>query len=40
MNEYTKDTSDVHAVGEDVFISFDPLRVSLYAADTEEVLSK
>ena len=40
VNEYTKDTSDVHAVGEDVFISFDPLRVSLYAADTEEVLSK
>ena len=40
INEYTKDTSEVHADGEKVFISFDPERVSLYAADTEEVLSK
>ena len=40
MNEYTKDTSTVHADGERVFVSFDPNRVSLYTADTGEVLSK
>ena len=40
INEYTKDTSDVHADGEKVFISFDPDRVSLYQADTEEVISQ
>ena len=39
INEYTKDTSAVHPDGEKVFISFDPERVSLYAKDTEEVLS-
>lgn len=39
INEYTKDTSDVHEDGEKVFISFDPKRVSLYDAETEEVLS-
>ena len=39
VNEYTKDTSAVHPDGERVFISFDPNRVSLYTADTEEVLS-
>ena len=38
-NEYTKDTTDVHADGERVFLSFDPARISLYQADTEEVLS-
>ena len=40
VNEYTKDTSTVHQDGERVFVSFDPNRVSLYTADTGEVLSK
>ncbi len=40
VNEYTKDTSAVHADGERVCISFDPNRVSLYVAETGEVLSK
>ena len=40
INEYTKDTSNVHQDGERVFISFDPEKISLYAKDTEEVLSK
>ena len=39
INEYTKDTTEVHADGEKVHISFDPNRISLYTADTEEVLS-
>ena len=34
-----KDTTAVHADGEKVHISFDPNRISLYTADTEEVLS-
>jgi len=29
----------VHTDGEKVFLSFDPLRISLYDAQTEEVLS-
>ena len=40
VNEYTKDTATVHADGERVCISFDPNRVSLYVAETGEVLSK
>ena len=40
INEYTKDTSDVHNDGERVFISFDPEKISLYAKETEEVISK
>ena len=40
INEYTKDATGVHGDGEQVFVSFDPSRVSLYAADTGEVLSK
>ena len=40
VNEYTKDTSAVHADGERVYLSFDPERISLYVADTEEVLSR
>jgi len=40
INEYTKDHQTVYENGKDVFISFDPNRVSLYAADSEEVLSK
>ncbi len=39
VNEYTKDTTDVHADGEKVFISFDPNRISLYEGDSGEVLS-
>ena len=40
VNEYTKDTSSVHEDGEKVFLSFDPNRISLYVAETGEVLSK
>ena len=40
VNEYTKDVSTVHEIGEDVHISFDPLRISLYASESGEVLSK
>ena len=39
VNEYTKDTQTVHTDGERVWLRFDPLRISLYRADTEEVLS-
>ena len=39
INEYTKDTAKVHEVGENVFISFDDTRISLYD-EAEEVLSK
>lgn len=39
INEYTKDTNEVHQVGEDVHIHFDPSRVSLYDRDGE-VLSR
>ena len=40
VNEYTKDTATVHADGKEVFLSFDPERVSLYVEETGEVLSK
>jgi len=40
VNEYTKDTASVHEDGEKVFLSFDPDRISLYVAETGEVLSK
>ena len=40
LNEYTKDISSVHSDGERVHVSFDPMRVSLYVAETGEVLSK
>ena len=39
VNEYTKDTTQVHPDGERVFLSFDPARISLYEAESEEVLS-
>ena len=39
VNEYTKDTTQTHCDGERVHLSFDPGRVSLYRADTEEVIS-
>ena len=40
VNEYTKDTASVHEDGKKVCLSFDPNRVSLYVAETGEVLSK
>ena len=40
VNEYTKDASEVHPDGAQVFLRFDPNRVSLYEAETGEVLSK
>ena len=39
VNEYTKDSTHVYEDGAPVHISFDPKRVSLYRADTEEVIS-
>ena len=39
LNEYTKDVDSAKADGEEVHISFNPRRVSLYRKDTEEVLS-
>ena len=39
VNEYTKDTINVHEAGEKVHINFDPARISLYVAQTGEVLS-
>ena len=39
VNEYTKDTSDVHEAGERVHLRFDAGRISLYKAETGEVLS-
>ncbi|MBQ2989730.1 MAG: ABC transporter ATP-binding protein [Clostridia bacterium] len=39
INEYTKDTTDVHEAGERVHISFDAARISLYD-EAEEVLSR
>ncbi len=39
VNEYTKDTSTVHDAGERVHLRFDAARISLYAAQSGEVLS-
>ena len=39
VNEYTKDTTEVHEDGEKVFLNFDPARISVYKADTEEVIT-
>ena len=38
VNEYTKDTTMIHSDGEQVHLSFDPMRISLYDK-SEEVLS-
>lgn len=38
VNEYTKDTTVIHPVGERVHIRFDPASVSLYESETGEVL--
>jgi iron(III) transport system ATP-binding protein len=40
VNEYTKDAVSVHEDGEKVFLNFDPNRISLYEAETGEVLSR
>ncbi len=39
VNEYTKDTTDVHEPGEKVHLSFDPSRISVYEAESEEVIT-
>lgn len=39
VNEYTKDTSEIHEAGEQVHLRFDAGRISLYQAETGEVLS-
>ena len=39
VNEYTKDTTDVYAAGDKVFLRFDPNRINVYRADTEEVIT-
>ena len=39
VNEYTKDTTSVHANGEQVHLNFDPERISVYEAQTEEVIT-
>ena len=39
VNEYTKDTNTVHESGEQVFLSFDPERISVYEAESEEVIT-
>ncbi|MEN6417312.1 MAG: ABC transporter ATP-binding protein [Clostridiaceae bacterium] len=38
VNEYTKDTTVIHPIGEHVHIRFDPASVSLYESETGEVL--
>ncbi len=40
VNEYTKDTIAVHEAGEKVFLNFDPARVSVYEAESEEVITQ
>ena len=39
VNEYTKDTNTVHENGEKVFLNFDPERISVYEAESEEVIT-
>ena len=39
VNEYTKDTTEVYAAGEKVFLRFDPQRINVYAAESEEVIT-
>ncbi len=39
VNEYTKDTTDVHEAGEKVLLNFDPARISVYEAESEEVIT-
>lgn len=35
INEYTKDTADIKPIGEEVRVTFDPERVTVYAEDAE-----
>ena len=39
VNEYTKDTNEIHEAGEKVFLNFDPTRISVYEAESEEVIT-
>ena len=39
VNEYTKDTTTVHENGEKVFLNFDHERISVYEAESEEVIT-
>ena len=39
VNEYTKDTTEVYEAGEKVFLRFDPQRINVYAAESEEVIT-
>ena len=39
VNEYTKDTTVIHPVGERVHIRFDPASVSLYESEAGGVLA-
>ena len=39
LNEYTKDVSTIRPDGDSVFISMNPLQVSLYEKESREVLS-
>ena len=39
VNEYTKVTTEVYAAGEKVFLRFDPQRINVYAAESEEVIT-
>ncbi len=39
VNEYTKDTTEVYAAGEKVFLRFDPQRINVYAAESGEVIT-
>ncbi len=39
VNEYTKDTTELHETGEKVFLSFDPSRISVYEAESGEVVT-
>ena len=39
VNEYTKDTTTVHENGEKVFLNFDAERISVYEAESEEVIT-
>ena len=40
INEYTKHSPAKYEIGDNVFVSFDAEKISLYAKETEEVLSR
>jgi len=35
LNEYTKDVGDIKPDGRQVFVNFDPARISIYAGESE-----